>query len=1068
MTKKVRIALAYAIAYLILCVFAAAMLFKKPSVAYAEMAIEGWTQENGAVVGDMLEVPTNVKLKAEDDTWVDAESGIIYFPDGNARDIAPMFLDTLGKYTLEYTATYKGQTLKSQQSFLVNDINYSVSEEVYSNVTYKTAAEIRNGNLMGSGGSARADGIELSLAQGQSFRYSNPINIYQLAAKNEGKADIITAYPEMDSSHLEADKYGKGLVNYFIVKLIDCYDANNYVEIYVWNNRNNYYDGNQNLVKIKDTYAGAGAKNQRLCGLQGGTTFSNQVAIDGTSYYLRYSDRYAAAPWGAWLCGGTNNEYSKGGIKLSMDVNKNQIFSGNTLIADLDHPLVYPDNPFKGFTTGEVYMEVSFEKYQSGTSVANAQITSIFGMTGEELKRGLTADTDYPTVAIDVEYTDVAKKSINVAYGEEFTLPAANVYDVNGKNEYKLAVYYDYYTDNPKSVYLKDGKFTPDKKGVMYTAVYMAVDQYGNRNVDGDGKCVDVVNMIPVTGEKFTYTEDKVDQLNGGAVNALPYISASSKNLLKETKVYVIAPDGNKKEITDSLSGDAYTFIPEYIGEYTVEYAFSDNLYAKSFTYKVQSVDVSSVLFQEEIALPSIFIKDAIYDLEPYYVDIATAHGFEAKLADFFVSVDGGEFTKIENTQSFKVTGSESLRFKVAYNGKELLSPLTCQIVDVNYTENSSVNNGRKAYEKYFVGYDTFSADISHIEYGFDGVGEEKLTYAAPLVFNAFKFEFEIAEEETEKFNQIDVILKEIGGGNKGYVISYTTASSTTVGYSIKGLDGTVYYNGSVSGTFSGLHTISIQDSTILCGEGKSVVVPALEARSVEFSLEFGGYAGEFKVRARNICGTTLCDDVYEMPAQLVYTRPLGAPRIGQEYQTPFFNISSPFAPVSLSNLTYSFKDAKGNALKDKEGKALENLVGGYDTYTIVPQEVKLYLFSFTYDNYGGYLAIQDLGGYVINVMDTIPPTVTFGGGVNEQTTVEVKVGEAHAIKAFTATDNVTAAESLLVKVMIDDGNGRILAWNIDKSAGYTFTKAGNYRVVVYCEDASKNLAITYYNVVVK
>ncbi len=1055
---------------LLFSVFGVFALLNNKTVVNAQVVIENWSQEQGANLGDLLDVPTSVKIKIDEQTYINADNGIIYFPDGNAKPISNVLLDKAGKYTLEYRVQHAGQTVVAEKSFVVKNKNYYVTDEIFSSATFKAQEEIKNGEIMGSNGANRADGIELVLTQGESFTFGKPVNIYELAAKNEGKVNLLTVYPEMDTSIYSEDKFGKSTAGYFIVKLIDCYDANNFVEIYIWNNHNQYYDNAGKLNKIKNTYAGAGTGEQRLCGLNTDGVSAGTVGaieINGSYYAKRYSDRYATVPWGAYITGGTNSMYSNGGVTFTFDVNENQVYYKNILINDLDDLNIYPDNPFKGFTTGEVTFEFSFEKYVDASKPSYAQITAIGDINGEMLQNFLVEDKKAPQVNIDVEYTDKANKTINVSYNEQFTLPTANVYDVNGKNEYKLAVYYDYYTDNPKAVYLKDGKFTPDKMGVVYTATYSAVDNFGNKNVDANGKCKDVVNIIPVVGKKFAYAENKVSSLNGGEICTLPKITVQSKNTLNETRVFAVEPTGKRVEITSSLNGENYSFMPECLGEYTIEYFFSDNVYSETFSYKVQSVNVDAVLFNQLIAVPSVFIKDAIYDLNDYYAEVVTANGLEKKKADILVSVDGGEYNKISNPHKFKIEGNNSLSFKVEYGGKQSSFVANAVITDVNYTENASVNNGSKIYENYFVGYDSVIKDESSMQFAFNGNETETLTFATPLVFDAFKLEFEIDEKDAEKFSSFSIILREIASENKGYILTYTSlGSATIIGYKIHDFNGKVYFNGSVTGKISGIHTVSIQNGIITVGEGKTVGVDKTTSRNIEFLMQFSQVSAPFSIKIRGVCGTAMTEEVYEMAAQLVYTKPLGFARVGEEYVLPYFNVMSVFHPISLSNLTYSFKDASGNVLVDKNGTALENVVGGDNVYTVIPQEVKQYKFIFNYDNYGSALWVRDYGSFVITVIDTIDPVIEFNDKSNEQTVVQVKLGATHKIKEFTFSDNVTPNEDLIVKVMIEVGVNKIVGWDVKEE--FTFNEAGEYKVVVICQDKENNMATRYYKVIVK
>ncbi len=1062
-TRKIKL-VSFALAMFVALAVAVCLVFKQNDnkVYAAEVVISEWSQKDGALLGDTLDVPQSVKLKVDENTVIDAESGLIYFPDGNAKTLGPKLLDMVGKYTLQYQAKHNGKTVYGEESFIVKESNYYISNYTFSGAEYKTADQLKYGVQLGV---KKADGIEVSLAKGDYFRFNQPINIKEVAAQNGGFVDVSLAYPVMDTSLVSNDPsydaagdqngyWGTRLGSYFTIKLIDCYDETNFVEFYIWSNQDK-------RNKIKETYVGAGASGQNFTGLVEGTGADATIELGGKTYSTRYNERYKVNPWGVYGYGNTYSLYSRTSTKDSfrLNVNTNEVYFGSTLVTDLDHTQIYPDNAFKGFTTGEVYVQYSFENNWTSEPM-ELYIKSILGLQGEQLKKGVVDDDKMPEVNIDIEYTDVGEKAITVLYNQEFTLPTATVYDVNGKNEYKLAVYYDYYTDNPKSVYMKDGKFTPTKKGVVYTAVYLAEDGFGNRNVDANGKCIDVINIIPVSGKAFTYGEDKVDSLSACVGNELPAIEVASLNTNVKVKVFAVEPNGNRVEITDTFNGTGYTLNPAFIGEYTIEYQFIDNVYTDIFSYKVTSVESGNVIFPEKMALPSVFIKDAVYDLEPYYAQIATANGLEKKQAKILVSVDDGEFVEITDTRKFKVVGSSSLSFKAEYNGKQSAAQL-CRITDVNFACDAAVNEGEKVYENYFIGFDEVMTTDTYMEYTFNDAQSASLHYATPLVFNTFKLEFEIPES-AKNLNEVNIILKEIRGIDSGYVISYVNNfTADKLFYTIKSLDGTIkYLSATVKSNFVGVHTIAISNNKITLGEGSVVTVPGVEAKNIDFSISIPNPNAAFSLKILSVGGVAFNNYVYEKDLQIVYQSPIGAPEIGEEYVIPTFNVSSVFYPVSLANLTYSLKDNAGVALLDKNGNKVENISGDVTGIVVVPYEVKTYYLTVKYTG----MRVAKCN-YVLAVIDNTAPVVTFKDGSTDKTEVKVKVGAKHQIKEYTVADDVTASENLLVKVIIVDASSAVVAWDVDTS--YTFTKAGTYKVIVFAQDENNNASRSYYKVVV-
>lgn len=165
--KKINVIAFLLISALICCVTAAVMSRKPTNEAYAaEVVIENWSQGNGALVGDTLDVPQSVRLEIEDGVLVNAESGAIIFPNGVSKSLGPKLLDVAGQYTLVYYATHEGKMVKGEKAFMVSDLKYRLSGAA-STAEFKTADNLKYAKLLGN---KKADGIEISLAKGETFR----------------------------------------------------------------------------------------------------------------------------------------------------------------------------------------------------------------------------------------------------------------------------------------------------------------------------------------------------------------------------------------------------------------------------------------------------------------------------------------------------------------------------------------------------------------------------------------------------------------------------------------------------------------------------------------------------------------------------------------------------------------------------------------------------------------------------------------------------------------------------------------------------------------------------------
>ena len=324
-TKKLRIFSVVVSLLLLITAFVALTFTKQNNTVYAtEVVIDNWEQQEGALLGDILEVPESVKLKIDENTTVDADSGIIYYPDGSAKTLGPKLLDVVGKYTLQYQSVVNGKTYIGEKSFFVKESNYYVSNNIFSSAEYVEADNLKYGKQLAEN---KADGIEVTLSKGDYFRFNQPINIFDVAKENGGMVDVSLAYPVMDTSLVSGDAtaykkdkdgnyvldedgnkipssvWGTRLGSYFTIKLIDCYDETNFIEFYFWSNQ----DKRNN---INYTSCGAGISGQEFSSLSKSTGPSATVTIDGATYTPSYSDRWTEGKYiGHWAYGNTYSIY---------------------------------------------------------------------------------------------------------------------------------------------------------------------------------------------------------------------------------------------------------------------------------------------------------------------------------------------------------------------------------------------------------------------------------------------------------------------------------------------------------------------------------------------------------------------------------------------------------------------------------------------------------------------------------------------------------------------------------------------------------------------------------------
>ncbi len=985
-------------------------------------------------------------------TKVFAEYAVVTYPDGSLRKGDSMTFDQAGRYEITLYGKNGEESVQATSYLNVYESLYQFSNG-QTTAAWKTADTITNGDKM----KTATAGIDVSLQSGDAFTFKKAVNLNEIADK-EGMVDILTVYPQMELEN------GIVAADYFTVKVVDCYDPDNFLEFYTWKKAGmSYY------------YCGGGAANQELFGLEYYDNIKVNMVVGNHSGRSHYGKRYTTSNiYGNVYKSSTNAVYQSGGIQVSLNVHTWEGFiagaGGGGFLTDFDSPVIYGENIFQGFTTGEVYVSIEGQNWNAPS--LNMQITSVFGMEGEALKEGMVSDAQAPNILLNSKQTD--GNGYVLSKGEEFTLPTVTVRDVNGSTRCDVAVYYNYVDENNRGTvaFVKDGKFTPDKKGV-YTAVYTATDGFGNV----------AQKTVPLrVGEKkpFTYTERKLSALSACEENILPVLN-DLQNLNDvaslQTSVYVIDPTGTRKAV--ALGEDGYSFIPEAIGQYKVEYVFEDNAYVRSFVYTVNSEDKGQVFFRDELAVPAYFIKGAAYDLEEYVAYTASANGLTGVNADLYVSVDGGEEKKVADMRKFVATEGETLTFTAQYGDKKS-APVTAKVVDVNYANEKDVNEGRKVFESYFQGdyaqaitgemkEDKFSA-YEYIQYEFaGGKAVEQMTYITPVILDAFALEYTIPEGQA-KYEEISVVIRKIGDSKEGYRFTLKEFSENAYTYEVTNLAGKLYSTKQVVGSIASKHTLTYNHRMdMMDGEGYAVALDPIDGQ-ITFAIETKSSApvGEsYRINVEKICGSVFKKKLSKSNDNLlsvVYDISVSSRNFGGEYELPEFRICSPFYPVSAGNLTFTMR-ADGNVVKDVDGTSYENVTANRDGgYSFLLSAITIYRADFTYTAKDGTSMRFNSAGktYIVSALDSVAPTVTFEEGYDEETLVKVKLGTAYTAQAYTLEDNVTPVEELYSAMMIANAHDKYVAWN---QTSYVFTEAGYYKVMVYCRDGAGNYVLRYYNV---
>ena len=535
---------------------------------------------------------------------VQATSYMVVAPSGYAFNSKTVTLSEAGRYTIKWFATVGGKEVSAEKSFLVAKSAFTAEGEV--TCEYKEDlehAQFVNKELehfTKTDVTYEGDGIQVTVGANSKFIYNNVIDLRNFS--NEHFIEIFpyqqlwNVWSAPSGSYCEFQDDAKN----YLITLTDCYDPSNYVTIDLEFSGLWFYAHRANAYYMNYRAAAAG---QVAHGLE--KSVDGKLTIDGEKYNASFEPIRGAS--------GTNVSHL--GMKLYYDTETQKVYvtfadficskndgvwNERALLADLANEKIYPDNAFKGFTTGEVYLSLSAKNIVD--RYANMDITSIGGVSGRAMLE-MVQDTEKPEIRVNEDLETMK----TIALNEAISIPDALCIDPNGlKLLSDVAVYYDYDANSANNalVGIVNGKFTPKKTG-KYTIVYTAEDTSENSSVKTvELECVEVTNgkavtltVSPVEVEAGAYVDVPVCEVNG---------LYSDESLMK---VYYVDKNGEQKLYTDSQ------IFLDRLGEFKFAYVYETPFNTYTTTAIINALATDKVVMDAP-ALPQYFIKGAKYTLD--------------------------------------------------------------------------------------------------------------------------------------------------------------------------------------------------------------------------------------------------------------------------------------------------------------------------------------------------------------------------------------------------------------------------------------------------------------------
>lgn len=968
--------------------------------AFAETAtIENVKLKENYDLGETLVLPEVGKFNYKDKTYT-AEKSYLVYPNGDYSQGTQFSLNEYGVYKVVMECAVDGETVVAEDTFTVQKEYYTVGLSG-SSIGY---GEL-NANFRQEGYSS---GLKVNLAEGDTFTYHQPVNIYESDLKDVISLNCLQFSP---------------VVKYLTVRLTDCYDPSIYIDITCKKYNYDY-----------ETYIVAGANGQKAVGVV--KNDNGAISVDGTKYKVSND--------GTWIAGNNTSNHSYVNFTYALDTTdkknikiyvKTSGGTTNDLVAELNNESLY-DYTFDGFTNGNVYVSVSAATLV-GVSTAEVEIAHIMDARGKALlPTEYCKDTNAPI--FQVENIEGRK---DIVAGIPLTIPSALALDDTGLcGEMEYAVWYNYYSNAPKMVQISDGKFTPKSLGV-YTIVYKAKDVFGN-----EGECLLDLCAVKEADSGMEFSCTIPQNVQAGSRLSFNDYKLSSLSGNETVRVEIRTPSGE----TTLLESPSESYLFEQVGTYTITYLYRDAFYSESYSYTIKTSDAGVPSFaRNDILLPNYFIKGATYSVEEVPAYRYAASGVSSSEVDAYVRFDGGEYTLCDE-KALQISGEKTMQIKFVCRAATsvFIESEIVPIVDVGYTGSLKIE---KYFQGDFVGTNEEEKDYTSYRASVDGTA--KMEFINSIIASNFVLDYEIPSSAS--ISSMEIVMTDF----------YNRDNALRITLNAQGKNGTISVNGAsainLQNRWLGNRiSISYYENLLSIGATQISINEPFESGVCLLELRFRGASEGDEFKLYRLCnqnfGNITRDGVQPMIAVQSVER-VGL--IGQSVALPRPYAADVLSPSSMNNLTMSvYKD--GNVMHATDGTELRNVVDFTKTYSILFDDYASYLIVYKYtDGKGRQLDVR----LPITVSDNIRPEITLDDYDGKP--VKAKVGVAISVLPYTLTDNMTQPENITVWCVVENEKGIMVTAT---QSTFTLTKAGKYKVHLYCYDEKGNSNFVSYELIAK
>lgn len=633
----------------------------------------------------------------------------------------------------------------------------------------------------------------------------------------------------------------------------------------------------------------------------------------------------------------------------------------------------------------------------------------------------------------------------NAVLNKSYKIPSATAIDVYGDAlSVDIDLYAHYYSENRSLIEIKNKVFIPAFYGV-YTVCYTAVDDFGNVAMETfDIACEEKqplsARVLQTSGEYFVAQGIKVADIE-------------VENAIGEVVVQTTA---SCAQTTYEVKNGC--FFPEYAGEYTIEYVYSDYSETSKVSYTLTVQENLTPIFTSELYLPEYFILGASYQLPKADCKVykgGTIYSLTPTITwrypdkNYSIVITDGEITPM-------MAGDVVITYEANAFGRTEKREYSATVVDVNFNDEMLLQN-------YFYGEDlgfsahSFGLSISTLKDGASATFINSVlsqTIEMTLGIDANKHAFSSLDiyltDAQDKTKEVKISLEKMDG------VAKVTVNDDDYAYANVAFDKATnfpfqYSNDTRTVSMAGTSPIEVKNTVlgeVFDGFGEFVTLKYV----------FNGVTGYSTFTVYSIDNQTFSNETADgmRPYVLFSTYSGGNRQVGDIIELERIYVADVLDPNYF--VKYYVLTPKGQFVVSLDGETLDEDADYTKGYSFLAEESGKYVV---------YIEIEDSVGngeiyaYAISVVNRDAPVITLSG-----TRAKATAGKSVILATAEVTDNTTPVEDMTVFVVVVCPNWEtVMAENGEE---FEPDQYGTYTVWYYVTDADGNITMESYQFTVK